>query len=75
MKTYNRYKFCYLRKLDGVNVRKEAVEGDYYYNLERRWDKTFPFYRKCIITYKLIDYIWVEQEDPDKFNANWDAYK
>ena len=48
MKTYNKEKFWFLKDVyeNGARrmIRKESVEGDYYFNVEHRWVKYFPFY-------------------------------
>lgn len=71
MKTYPKNKFYFLKdttiKENGVfNIKWtkiDPVEGDIYYNEEYEWKWPFLKKRKNIVIYKLINDLWVEQEN------------
>lgn len=58
MKTHKKSKFYYLWD-DGT--KKPAKNGDSYFRFEWRFKKKFPFLKKELVHYKLIDNIWKEQ--------------
>jgi len=50
--------------MDGrCEIRKEPIEGEMYFHKELRFVKSFPFLKNLWIEYKLIDGLWIEQED------------
>ena len=74
MKEFDKSKFGFLqdkwfyhKDTNGDNIAhiewvdKEPVEGDIYFNEERRWGSTFPYYKKYFVMYKLIGDKWIEQ--------------
>lgn len=58
MKKYNKDKFHFI--FDDGSI-KEPEEGDIYVNCEYRFN--FIFLKRKYIVYKLINNIWIEQDE------------
>lgn len=60
MKTYPKEKFHFLE--NDRKTKKEPKEGEYYHRWEYRKISKFPFFKKYVIQYKLIDNVWQEND-------------